>query len=455
MQQPTFISLYNTLDEAMYYRNSPFMDIYCFEGVQLLPTTTYRYIQRTYAPDGIELEINDAVLRDICGNALAFIPVECFEIIQTFNDYLTGLPQVDWSFMPITDLDFGLQPVYIEFRQAAGSIFSTPFYLTQDNAEYTTRIDYRNNVDDTMLSTQLFIWFRQKKSDLTLVNYKQIGSGKETNRVSQISKYERWQTGVIDIEVFERFKEIFRNQYVYVDLQATDLKEAPETPDTEGRENFIESEVLLLRDPFDVYDPNYVPPIPPDPPLPVYEIILSSVESLNQNVVQYAHEQVGFNPDILQFQWSIDGVTWSDTMSVSNTSFPENIVGVPDHINAGFYYSVYDPVTGTRSNVLQLEPFVINLTQLQTQDAKFNGSPVNITVYFNANFTPAPGTGFNIQYFDSGTGSWQNRYFGAATSPQVIQTYATSGDNNVFQVRVVYDPYGLVSNTLSLTVPLT
>jgi len=429
------------------------MDIYNFEGVQLLPNSDYKYIQRTYAPDGINLEINDAVLRDACGNILIEIPAECFEIIQTFNDPRTGLPQVDWSFLPITSLDFGLQPVYIEFRQAAGSIYSTPFYLSEDNAEYTSRWDYRNNLEDTMLSTQLFIWFRQKKSDLTLVNYKQIGSGKETNRVSQISKYERWQTGVVDIEVFERFKDMFRNQYVYSDLQGTDLKEAPETPDTEGRENFIESEVLLLRDPFDLYNPNYVPPIPPDPPLPVYEIILSAVDSLNENVVQYTHQQINFDPEFLLFQWSLDGVTWTDEMSVANTSFPENIVGVPGHINGGFYYSVYDPITGTRSNVLQLPELTIYLNQVSTNNPKFNPIGNTYSLYFTYDFTlsTSPSAGFFAEISTDGI-NWIRNTRGNS-SPLIVATPASSIQYRYF--RITYPVYGIISNVVIFSLPTT
>lgn len=381
MQQPEFISLHNSIESAMYYNNSPMTEVFYIGGVQLLPSSPYAYVQRTYAAGGMNLEVNDAVMLDMCGNELTAIPPECLEIIQVLNDPNTGLPQVEWSFLP-TGLDFGLQPVYIHFRQSEGSVFSSPFYCTDEMSDFTSRWDYRNKDSQTMLSTQLMLWYRQPKSEMTIENYRQVSTGREVTIASQNVKFERWQTSVIESYIFERFKDIFRNRFVYCNLQRAYLKEAIETPDTQDQENFIEQEFELFRNGSELYDPNFVPVVPPAPPVPTRMLNLTSVVPSGINNALYYWEAVNYTPEVLTYQFSLDQINWSNNTQAATSPREIRVNGAADR---GYFYRVLDPINNIVSNIVTISVPQIQITNITTQQSVFY--PSRNRIYYNVFYT--------------------------------------------------------------------
>jgi len=439
-----FISIENTLQEAMAYRTSPRMTVYSFEGIQLLPNQINPYKQRTYGANGIEVENYDGGVwvTDVCTGVRLLDITDSF-YSTNFND-ITGLPQIEWS---LTNIPFdGQQLIYLEIVQGNNvTFYSTPFYISSYEADYTARIDYRDNPALTMYSTQLRLWFKQPSQAVEVSTYKAVTSGRQLTINSTVTDFELWQSSVIDIYLFAKLNYVFRNLYTYVDLVRTDLYEPYEYPVLEAGENFAEAEILFTRNFADVYDPLYVQPIPePEPPIP--SITLIQIQLVGTSQVQFTnftYENIGM-PTSLTYQISTDGVFWNDYTNGVNP--PITITPNPAQY-AGYdlfdlFYRIRDNATGTVSNVLQLpvrSAVINNVISLGLGKTD---------IYFTLNsFVPLPGTYLQYQASYDGT-TWVN--FNPSpmsnTSPVTITLPSLSFD----KFKIIYAPYGVVSNVFEL-----
>jgi len=463
MQQTTFIRLEHTFEEAMYYRNSPVMNQYYFSGVQLLPFNlppdardqqdALPYIQRTYTRDGVELEDWNVFVYDMCGNELAEITT-AFDVIP-FQDPSTGLPQVIWQLKNI-QFDAGLQLIYLKIINGDNEeYFSSPFYITADEKEYTSRWDYKNKDSDTMLSTQLRIYYSQESEDESITNYTETTTGRERNNAVSITDYEIWLTDVIDARVLKLFKSIFRNKYVYSDFIRTGKKDPTDTPRFEGFENHLQTEVMLLRNYADVYNPNYVPIPLPDPEIN-YSIELTALDGVSNFQVKYTYNTVNIPPtDELVFSWSLDGVLWPN----GYLAIQENpkTINVYDYLDNDFFYSVFHPPTNTRSNALQIKSFFIFINNITGRKLPLGNG--YYTIYIQRNFVPLFYFGYSVDVSTDGV-TWIN---GITTIPANSQATefsiippSSSGAIKYFRVR--YDDggstYGIVlSNVFEFELP--
>lgn len=442
MQQAVFIRLETTLEKAMYYRNSPDMNVYSFRGVQLLPNNIYSYIQRTYSTDGIEIENpSEVYVCDMCGNRLYDI-ADYFGIVNVFNDPLTGLPQVDWSLTNV-QFDAGDQMVYLEIIQGVDATFySSPFQLTAENSEYTALWHYRNRINDQMLSIQLQTWFKQLMDFEDLVTYDTVSLSQRVKKTGTLIPYELWTTSIIDINLFRTFKQMRRNKFVYCDFAKTIPFEPFETPKLVGRENFAESEFTLCRDEGNKYDPFFVPIVPPPPPPDPPFINLIRVDSVNPKNVLYVFEYGGFDPTYLQYQYSLDGENWD-----SNSNSPESPQPIPliGHLDTPYKYRIYYPPLNLYSNeVLLSEPELVitNITSPQTGFVQIGN---NYNIFFNATgFAP---TGNISVYVSTDNINFIGLSATGVTSPKSIQTPSSGLEFKYFQLR--YNPLGLTSNVFN------
>lgn len=446
MRQPVFIKLENSLEEAMTYRNSPQMEFYNFAGVHLQPQSPFPYIQRTYAEGGIELEDYIVWVCDMCGNRLYDIS-DYFGIVRNFDDPDTGTPQLEWS-LTYVDFDAGYQLVYLEIEQGANDKkYTSPFYLTSEGIEYTARVDYRNaELNATMLSTGLNIWFKQDEELMEQSTYDAVVTGRRTAVTTKLVEYEVWQTGIIDITFFRRIKQMFRNKYVYVDLERTVVFEPFESPRLEGKENFAEQELLLCRDNSDKYNPLYTPPIPPDPPVDAPFITLIQVNSLDLKNVSYVFTYGFFEPTYLQYQYSLDGITW--TTSTGGITSPWQPVQVANNQGLNYYYRIYHEGTDTESNVVQLPPKTIVIDNITSPQSSFIqiGNTYYISYTING-FTPTSDLSFEASV--DGV-NWQPMYYaGGYQNPKTVQTPSSGIQFTKFRIR--YNPFGITSNVFNFS----
>lgn len=85
-----FINLFRTKEEAFYFENSPINSVYNFNGVQLLPNNSTKYVQLTNTPDGINLE-------DWTVKAIKLCEKEVFALTSNLITYSEDLTQSDWT----------------------------------------------------------------------------------------------------------------------------------------------------------------------------------------------------------------------------------------------------------------------------------------------------------------------------------------------------------------------
>lgn len=446
MGLPTFIRLENSLEEALKYYNSPQMTAYSFAGVHLLPENPLPYRQRSYALDGIELEDIGAVwVCDLCGNRLYDIS-DNFSAAYTFNDPDTGLPQIIWTLYNV-GFDAGFRLIYLQIQNGANDyLYTSPFMLTASRGEYTSMWYYRDTdgtgLRDVYLSTGLVAYFRQKKSIQELVNYVPVSTGTPLTATSRILAFEKWNTGVVEINLIEEFKRMFEGSDVYALPKnfdglpvKTGLNEPIETPDLEADENFTETELLLYRDYGNTYDPNAIPFVPPVPVPPIPVINLTAVEKVSATQVRYTFNYANIipTPTYFIFQRSLDQVTWIPNSNGVNS--PVVIGGVtPDPATANFYYRIYHLPSGTYSNILQIPQPSIVITNIVSSDGVFNPSGNKYTITFTtSNFIVD--NQLSVEVSTNGNDWYLAMYSNTNASPKTITAPASGVQFKYFRIK--------------------
>lgn len=444
MQQAVFIRLETTLEKAMYYRNSPQMDVYSFRGIQLIPNTIYPYIQRTYSSDGIEIENpTEVYVNNMCDERISPNIADSFDIENVFNDPSTGLPQVDWSLTNVP-FDAGDQMIYLEIVQGVDATFySSPFQLTSYESEYTARWDYKNKENGQMLSVQLRTWFKQLLDFEDITTYDNVSRGRRVAKTSTLIPYELWTTSIIDINLFRTFKQMRRNKWVYCDFQKTIPFEAFETPKLVGRENFAESEFSICRDETNIYDPFYVY-IPPTPPVDPPVITIIRVDSVNNKNVSYTFTYAGFEPSYFVYQYSLDGETW--TNNTGGIISPTGNIFVNDNLNIDYKYRMYYLPLDLYSNIVTLATPAIVINNITSPQTAFVQIGNNYNIFFSLfGFSDSLALSFEASVDNV---SWMPLYYNSGNaSPKYVTTPSSGLEFKYFRVK--YNPLGIISNTFN------
>lgn len=426
------------------------MTEYSFEGVHLLPDYEYPYNQRTYAAEGIEMEdIISVKVCNLCGTEIGDVSIY-FNVLETFNDPDTGLPQIIWQLKGAT-FDAGYQLVYLKIRTGANVfVYSSPFLLTNKNSEYTSYWGYKNKKTDEYLYIGLITYFRQNKSQQEISNYTAVSTGETFTATSRLTKYERWNTGVIDINIIEEYKTLFLCRYLYslpTNFDGlpvrTNLFEAFDTPDLEADENFAEQEILLLRNYSQTLDPNEIPIVPPPPPVDVPFINLIKVESKDLKNVLYTFTYGFFTPTSLTYQYSLDQVNWFDS---TGAIISPHQVGVGNHQVLNYYYRIYHFNTGTQSNIVQLAQPAITIDNITSPQTSFIQVGNNYNIFYTVTgFTPASDFAFEGSVNGS---DWVGLYYSLGfQNPKTVQTPSSAEEFKFFRIK--YSPSGLYSNVFN------
>jgi hypothetical protein len=441
MKQPTFIRIEDTYEKALTYKGSPQMeqDLLSFFGVQLLPNQSVPYIQRTYCNVGVEIESYIVRIKDFCGNTLEDI-TNSFEIVRTFNDPDTGLPQIEWQLSNIP-VDTGYKLIYLEIEVGLDTYYYTsPFVISDVQADFTNRIDYRNNNSETMLSTQLILYFKQEDDEMEVEVYTTVNTGRIRNNFVRNSPFEIWNTGWIDIKLFRLIKNIFLNQYVYVDFQRTMLKEAFETPKLQMDENFAEQELKLVRNEDELYNPDSVPTPPPPP---VYEIVLQSVGWIPLlESVTYVFELLGgFNANYLILEVSNDNINFNLYNETVAPAVSPQMNNVPFANLNSYWYRISYPPLNLVSNTLQLtEPRLLIIGANRISSTEYD------ITWETENYVPVNQIRFD---YSNDNAIWRRgSYSDGNELTKRITTLLMSPEPTYF--RIQDEKEGIISNTFEL-----
>jgi len=250
------INLYRTLEEAIYFKNSPRNSFYSFSGIQLLPNNLNKYIQVTNTPNGINLEDWTVYGVSVCGTQEIDI-TESFTIEKLTNS-LNGNPQLIWSLENV-EHDFGWGLIYLRIEQAVGETFySTPFKLTEINSEFTSQITYKYKRTDEFQSIGAQIWFRTESLQINLQNYYETSTENTVTTAIQSNRTEFWETENMSITNLINIVNVMKLPYVYINGIRTYFFEAPEVPKPVSQENFGNMELHLTLNPNDIFIPPQV-----------------------------------------------------------------------------------------------------------------------------------------------------------------------------------------------------
>lgn len=361
-----FINIYNTLDEALSVRYSPLTNIYKSNGIQLLPLQSNKYVQTSYVSgDGIQLEDWEVFAVSACGTERTNLTANFF-VERVFEDD-NGIPQIDWSLKNLPELGYGL--IYLEINQLmqpggyADTWYTSLFQITAYEAESTARIDYRDSISDTMQSVQFQMYFWQPKKRSEFSSYTTVTEGIVRTVTSTASKYQLWNTQIIDRDYIIKLTDLFDLVYMYVDYVRCFPFESADIPDLEQAENYTEYSFTLSFDRKDIYDPNFVPVIPPPAPL----IVLEQVLDLGMRRGAFIFDYYNFNPSSMIGQYSTTPFTTigmnGDFVTINNPSDIDSPKEA-DFIDFGTYFTrIYNPDLNIVSNVVQVtlaRPLIIS-----------------------------------------------------------------------------------------------
>lgn len=389
-----FIRIEHSFEKAKYYRYSPVENpnALLINGIQLLPNNPFEYRQVTNNKEGVTIEDYQVFVIDKCGNELADI-TESFNVDEVFQDR-NGKNQLYWSLTNI-DYDAGGELVMLKIIQGDNeTLYSSYFSLTNDKSEYTSRWDYSNNTVMPMLSVQLNMYFRQYVPQTSVETYTTIAEGKIIPQGVIYSQVERWQTDIVDKNFFPLFLRLFTARFVYCDFLRCGIPEAIEVPEIDDVENYYQTNFNITRDEDDVYNPVYIPYIPPTPEPPEMTITLEGLRSLNNKDVEYNFILDNLTASYLTYQYSEDGETnWQD-LTISGVSSPKSIP-VKDHLTNDFYYRIYSYENRIYSNILQLPERKITITNITAEPPYFNNSGNVYTIFYTVvGYTPSSDLNF-------------------------------------------------------------
>ena len=261
MADVTYIDFYNTLELATYSRLSPRTKITDTRGIQLLPNSANPYVQETKSLTGFELEDWEAHIISMWDNSEYDITSN-FVVEDTTVDNNANT-QIIWSLTNVP-YDLGSKMCYIRLTQInSETYYSTPFQISSNDSERTVRVDYRQYDSDVMKSIQLKMYYWQPiKQQEVSVYYEQSTKLTRTNTIKS-QKAEKWITQNISNDLWIKISDMMESRDIYFDFTRCNLFEAVDVKELESDNNSTVNTLKLSFDSSDIYDPLYVPPIPP------------------------------------------------------------------------------------------------------------------------------------------------------------------------------------------------
>jgi predicted enzyme related to lactoylglutathione lyase len=263
MTEP-IINIYRTKQEAFYFKNSQINRFYSFNGVQLLPLNTSKYVQVTNTPKGINLEDWTVDVVDLCTGVKKTI-TSSFKV-ESLTNSLNGDPQFFWSLTNVP-YDFGMNLIYLEIKQSLGETFySTPFLLTNEEKEKTTKFTYKTKRTDTYQSIGFQTWFRQNVKQTELTTYYEASTQQTVTQAVKRNKIVKYVSEIMDVEQLIALTDVLENPYLYIDNIRASLFEAVEIPELTGQENFGSVTFNVSLNLKDTFKGDYVAPVIPKTP---------------------------------------------------------------------------------------------------------------------------------------------------------------------------------------------
>lgn len=260
------INLFQTKEEAFYFRNSWLNQFYDFKGIQLLPNNPIKYIQATQTTNGIELEDWTVFAVDLCSGEKTDITDSFF--VEALYNSDNGDNQIIWSLQNI-NFDGSNDLIYLEVNQAVGqTYYSNPFLITDFDSEKTELFHYRNNKYEWMQSIQVRTWFRQSNQLKELTQYYEISTRNTVTQAIKQNYLNMYESELIDIDTLIKISNLLTAPYLYVNLVRSYIFESVEIPKLANRENFGKITFNISPNKGSILNLNDLSPVVPVVPIP-------------------------------------------------------------------------------------------------------------------------------------------------------------------------------------------
>jgi hypothetical protein len=231
-----FINIFRTKKEAFYFKNSQINTKFIFEGVQLLPNNTAKYIQLTDTVGGINLE--DWQVNIVNVNTDAKTDVTDYFFVDSLTNSLDGAPQLYWSLTNVP-FDFGYELVYLEINQFVGETFySTPFTLTDNNSENVSQFHYKESKADVYQSIGLQVWYLESDKKTELTTYYEVSTKATVSKAIKTSNLEIFRSELMDKSTLILLTYLLESPVLFLNNKRYSLYEAIDLPRKTSQENF-------------------------------------------------------------------------------------------------------------------------------------------------------------------------------------------------------------------------
>ena len=320
----SFIRLRETFEEACNMQEPPLATNLYFGQVHLLPGEQVPYLQITNGQTPIIIEDYTCYLVEQGTGVEYDITANVF--VAPFID-VNGVAQVAFEIINIP-YDLGGNLGHLRFETNGGqNYYSNLFACTVNNAEQTTRFDYRNT--DVYWGTDYFTagytqsirlntYFDNFVSQDELPTYFRITNNQTVNQRAKVGDFYQYIFPQLNGWTAKRLKRILYGDYLYIDGVRSYAVKGFEMPEREGDTNVGIATFLVSRDESDLFtDSNQI-----------YEGLLYSLfpESGSQFSIEDAADidfiDVEFNQDITlnTITGTITNTTTSDTWNIVNES---------------------------------------------------------------------------------------------------------------------------------------
>lgn len=124
-------------------------------------------------------------------------------------------------------------------------LYSEPIKISDYKKELTTLVHYYK--DNELLSFNAPIYFRENMINGELNTYYEVSNLQTVSYFKSLSKFEKYNTELINKDVLLRLIELFRCNNVYFDLNKVNLFEFPDIEDCEGDTSFTQTNLMVTK----------------------------------------------------------------------------------------------------------------------------------------------------------------------------------------------------------------
>lgn len=238
------IYLYRSLNEALSEVSSPYNTQFISRGIHLLPNNEAKYVQQTNTEGGISLEDWTVYIVDCKGTKTN---VSSYFLVEKLVNASDGTPQIVWSLLDVP-FDFGWKLVHLEINQTLGETFySNRFMLTDVNKDKTVQLHYKKEKNDDFLSIGVTMYYSDEDKKTELKTYYEISTKITTTYGVKTSKFDIYNTELMQKSLLVQLSDIFEYPYCYLDGIRHYLFEAITIPPKKGSENYGQTEIKLSK----------------------------------------------------------------------------------------------------------------------------------------------------------------------------------------------------------------